>query len=268
MEAPSTPYITHDELAACCEAVNLESAGDDPNDTLFARQVASSMMFYATAQQFPAPTTTYVRPCWSCAPCGSDIPRAVLDGGVWYNRRCNGKSCGCSERSELHLYNWDVSEVLAVYVNGEEVDPANYYVLGGNRIVLVGGARFPECQVWDRPAFPELQSGSPPLSAYADTWGIKFTQGVNVPGILKQAVIELACHFQNLCPEGCNTCEAAVGFSTNSGNIDLAFQGVLPFVFTGIPAADWAVKVLNPYGFNRTQARIWSPEAPVYVTER
>lgn len=261
MTVPCQPYITHNELAICCEEVSAMSGGDDPLDelSLWSRQVASSFLFYATGQQFPGTCTVNLRPSYECSPC-YDRPRATLIGGHVYNLRCNRIACGCSDRARITLSGRDIQSVDAIYFNGEPLDPTDFHVLGRNTIVLRAGLEFPECQEWGNPAFPDLEPLLP-VSAFANTWGATVTTGAPVPGILKQAAVDLACHFQNVCEGGCNTCRSAIGFSTNDGNIDLAFQDVLPHVFTGIASVDFAVKSLNPDGYGKTQARIWSPEA-------
>lgn len=262
MEAPVEPYITHDELANCCEAVDTESAGDDPVDTLWSRTVASSFLFYALGQQYPGQSTVYIRPAWECSPC-YDRPLATLIDGKMYNLRCDRTYCGCSARSRITLTGRDIASIDDVIFAGTSLAASDYYVLGRNTIVLRAGLQFPLCQEWGNPAFPTLT----PAADYTDTWGIEATVGVTVPSIVKQAAVDLACHYQNVCQTPCNTCKFAVGFSTNDGNIDLAFQGVLPHVFTGIFSVDSAIKALNPYGFGRVKARIWSPEAAREVVE-
>lgn len=263
MSAPCEPYITHDELAGCCETVQTESSGDDPADTLLARQAASSFLFYATGQQFPGICEVFLRPCWECSPCTSSGPpwQPTMIDGHWFNQRCNKTSCACSQRASVSFGDYDVREVVDVFVDGVALAATEYNVVGHHTLVRKTG-EWPTCQEWGNPAFPELAVGP-----YDNTWGVQLRVGQEAPAILKAAAMDLACHFQDMCGEDCNTCNGALSFAVSDGNMDLSFQDILPWVFTGIPRVDFAVRVLNPYGFNRTKARIWSPEANRAVNE-
>lgn len=250
------PYITHDELASCCDAVDTESAGDDPTDTLFAREVATSMLFYATGQQFPGVCDVYLRPCFECAPCGDGRPwTPYLVDGRYLNVKCNKQSCACTETAEIDLDGYPVQSVEAVYVNGDSI---SFNVYGKTTVTVPSLPNFPWCQDWSKSAFPDPEDPGADLDG---TWGIHFKSGIEPPAILKQAAKDLACHFQNLCLDDCNTCAAAIGYAANDGNLDLSFANNLPMVFVGIPSADFAIKALNPYSLGRAQARLWTPEA-------
>ncbi len=257
-EAPCSPYIDHDYLVNCCSDV---APGAVEADTLHARTVASSYMYYLTGQQFPGQCEIFVRPQYDCQPCeDGKFFNAELHGGRWVNLRC-GSGCPCETQDcFVDLRQYDAPTVTEVWIDGVLQDTGDYYQ-ANNRLHWTGTGCFPICNRLDRPAFPELVAGSPPAADFEGTWGFKLLQGNAAPELVKQATAELACHYQVLCSGDCNTCKFAIGLSNPDSTVDYALNEVVPWVFTGIPSVDTAVRALNPYGFNRVRARIWSPEA-------
>lgn len=260
--APCEPYISHDQLAACCDDVDPLS---DASTTIVSRQVASSILFYATGQQYAGTCEAWLRPQWRCSPCRPfqpDLSRpwepALIDGH-WVNLRC-GTPCACdSERCGVNLSQVNVAEIIDVYIDGMVIDADKYYFHAG-KLWLTEGC-WPDCNAVDRPAFPELVDPATPASEFVGTFGVRVLQGVAVPELLQQATKELACHYQNLCGEDCDTCKIALGFASPDVTVDYAFNDILPWVYIGIPTVDAVIRILNPYGFNKVRGSIWSPEA-------
>jgi hypothetical protein len=258
-EAPCNSYITHDELVACCENV---ADGAVEADTLLARQIASSIMFYVTGQQYPGQCSIYVRPQYGCTPCSDGkFFNAELHSGRWVNLPC-GSGCACNtQRCFIDLSQYPAVSIEEVWIDGVLADASEYY-MADNRIYWTDpDTCWPTCNRPDRPAFPELVSGSPPATDFEGTYGFKLLQGHAAPQLLKQATIELACHYQDMCSGGCNACQFAIGLVNPNTTVDYAFNEILPWVFIGIPTVDTVIRALNPYGFRKVQGRIWSPEA-------
>lgn len=250
--APCTPYVSHERLASCCD-IGL----DDEDDTLVSRQIASSFLFYMLGQQFPGLCEQYIRPVWSCSPCGG--------GNAGYGLRHNGRTCGCSDRPTVSLSRWNVSSVDEVWLNGEVLDPAYYNVIDHNKaIVFREDSGLPlNCQEWSNPAFPDLDEDGP----YLNTWGIKLTTGIEAPEPVIQAAAELACHYRQMCSGECVACDTGVGFLGGEKPFAYGFNAVLPHVYTGINTVDWVIRTFNKNGSYKVKASVWSPEADDVVTE-
>lgn len=264
--APCNPYITHAELLECCNLGN--SSPEDEDDTLVSREIASSYLFYATGQQFSGICDVFVRPQFACTPCANGAlwePRLIE--GRWLNIRC-GNECICSDmRCGISLTNWDVQSVVDVYIDGFPIDHGEWFFNGG-KVYLREGC-WPECNRWDKPAFPGYDSEISTVGEegeFAGTFGIHIMSGVDVPPLVKQATKELACHYQTLCASGCNACDVAIGLS-DKGTIDYALNEVIPWVYTGIFSVDAAARMFNPLGSAKVQARFWSPEADRAIVE-
>lgn len=258
-EAPCSPYITHAELLDCCPTID---PGAVEADTLLSRQVASSLMYYITGQQYPGLCEIYIRPQYGCSPCPSGkFFEAELHNGRWVNLRC-GSGCPCDTQDcFIDLSQYSNVTVDEVWIDGVQADPADYYMADNKLYWTDPDWCFPTCNRLDRPAFPALVDGSPPATDFKSTYGFKITQGFAPPALLKQATKELACHYQDLCENDCNACKFAIGLSNPDMTLDYAANEILPWVFIGIPTVDTVTRALNPYGFPKARARIWSPEA-------
>jgi len=265
--APCTPYITHAELLECCN-LGSDASPEDEDSSFISREVASSYLFYATGQQFPGICDVFVRPQFECTPCQNGAlwePRLIE--GRWLNLRC-GQECICSDtRCGISLRNWDVQSVVDVYIDGFPVDHGQWFFNNG-KVYLREGC-WPDCNRWDKPAFPGYDSEISTVgeeSEFEGTFGIHIMAGVDTPALVKQATKELACHYQNMCESGCNHCDVAIGLS-DKGTIDYALNEVIPWIYTGIFSVDAAARMYNPHGSVKVQARFWSPEADRAIVE-
>ena len=252
MTGPCQPYITADELAECCDV-------DSDEDTSFIREAASAFLFYATGQKYPGICDLFIRPTQPCAPCG-DIANwhPTLIDGTWFN------CMPCVDQPDfVNLGHWDTCTVEAVFIDGVELDPSEYFLLD-HRLYRRSGS-WPMCNDPTNPAFPDLY----PADVYEGTFGIHLIQGLPAPSILKVATRDLACHFRNLCPnaDNCGAC-GTLRQTFTGDNVPLTFQFSLPYVYTGITTVDWAQMVLNKANLERGMGRFWAPESPSYLVER
>lgn len=257
MSAPCQPYVSEEVFAECCD---IESG----EDTFEVRDAASSFMFYATGQQFPGSCDLFVRPCSSCVPCTSGWTPTFIDGH-WFNiGPCNAvDTCRCDNANAVDLSRWDFCLIEAVFIDGVELDPTDYFVL--DRKLYPRGFDWPTCQDATKPAFPDLHPGE---DDYDDTWGIHLVQGVQTPAILRFATAQLACHLRQYCDECTTGCSTINEYLATDQNVPLAFQFIMPWVYSHIPVVSQAIKVLNPYGLGKARATIWSPESSRVFKER
>lgn len=253
---PCAPYITHDELAACCDGIDPVSAGGVEADTLFSRQVASEFMFYRLAMQYPGTCTETIRPCFTCSPCSTDGPpweAQIYDGRI-YNMRCEGGNlCNCSDASSIELPDSPVTNIVEIKIDGVVLDPANYK-LYNDVLYRTDGLSWPYC---NELFLDDSESG---------TWSVQYEFGYEPPALVKQATTALACHWQDMCgsSESCSACRIprnAVSMSRANTTYQLltpasmqAMTGELAYV--GIPEVDYAIQTLNPHGYRR-MARIY-----------
>lgn len=253
---PCSPYITHDELAACCEGVEPESGGGDPADTLLSRTLASEFLYYRTAMQYPGECTETIRPCYTCSPCTSEEGppwQPIIDNGRIYNIRCTGDPCGCTDASFIEFADSPITSVDEVKIDGV-VMPAADYRLYNDTLYRADGGIWPYCNELF------LDDDQP------NTWSVTYTFGHAPPEILKQAAIAMACHWQDMCGDGdsCNACRIprnAVSMSRGNTSYQLLTPASMQamtgnIMLVGIIEVDYAIQTLNPGGYRR-MARVY-----------
>lgn len=114
---------------------------------------------------------------------GALLPVEV--GGRWFDMscgRCMVSDCSCSRLTSLKIPG-PVTDVLSIYIDGEQVDPAAYRIDNYNLLVRQDGGSWPTCQDL------HLESGEP------GTWEITYTRGHPVPAGGRVAAGVLACEF-------------------------------------------------------------------------
>jgi len=252
---PCEPYITHDELAACCDGVELEAVGGDPATTLLSRQTASEFLFYRTAQQYSGTCEETIYPCFECSPCQEDGPpfQATIDNGRMYNIRCTGNRCNCSNVSQFAFADSPILSIEEIKINGDIMPPADYS-LHNDVLTRTDGGAWPYC---NSPWLEDTEE---------DTWTVRYTFGHAAPLLLKQAAIGLACHWQDMCGSGdsCNACRIprnAISMQRAGTSYQLLTPAALQaltgnMLLTGIQEVDLALQTLNPGG-HRRMARIY-----------
>lgn len=249
---PCNPYVTHEELLACCSNV---AEGATEEDTLISRQLASEFMFYRTAMQYPGTCTETIRPCYACSPCSDDGPpyEATIIDGRMYNIRCTGNACNCEDKCEIRLPDSPVASVDEVKIDGVVLDPAAYG-LYNDVLARVDGGCWPYCN--------ELYLAT----TEEGTWSVTYTFGYEAPQLIKTAAAVLACHWQDMCSDSdsCNACRIPKN-ATTMNRAGTTYQLLTPAamqtftgnaLLVGITEVDYAIQTFNPKGFRR-MARIY-----------
>lgn len=160
-------------------------------------ETATSLLWNWTGRVFGECELT-VRPCrqdceqttyhgWAGVPSSQWLNQPflpVLINGEFYNLRCSRtcRDCGCGNTPEIGLPG-PVSEILAVTVDGEVIDPSAYRIDNRSWLVRTDGHRWPTCQDLGKPL------GEP------DTWSVDYRWGTPVPKGGQVAASVLACEM-------------------------------------------------------------------------
>lgn len=253
---PCTPWITADDVAASCDA--LEHSGD-PSVYDDAALQASQLLYELSGRQFSGecgPVT--VRPCTPGCGCWSAPYIGWPYSWDWY-LGCwaspAGDRCGCSPLSTVKLAG-SVREVSEVKIDGVALDPSEYRVDKRKYLVRLADdegdpQRWPGCQRLDLDDTEE------------STWSVTYTFGQDVPAAGVSAAVELACQLAEFGVTGDCALPAGVTKVTRQGiTIDLEkaqgdWWAVLPLVAAFL-------KAYNPAGLRR-RAALWSPDVTPFA---
>lgn len=253
----------------CCDRINPE--GKTPEQLAqieLTLHAATEIIWRLSGKQFGSCPVT-VRPCRQSCSGGntgywSDIGwMPVLQGGVWFNTRCDRckpSGCSCSELCEIDLPG-PVAEVLQVKLDGEVLDPAEYRVDNARKLVRTSAVVslpgesgcWPTCQDM---ALPSTEPG---------TFEVTYRRGQAVPYGALRAVGLLACELQKACdPDGeqCALPKNAQRIARQGVTVEMVPVLVRPGEFaTGIPEVDLWLQSVNPYK-SALPSRVFSVDRP------
>lgn len=236
-------------------------------------QVATEIIWRLSGKQFGSCPVT-VRPCReSCSPGVSygywsgNAWMPVLDGGTWFNTRCDkcsSSGCSCTELCELTLPGI-IAEVLEVKVGGLVLDPSEYRVDNARHLVRTsvtvsaGGALgcWPTCQDL---AKPDTEEG---------TMSVRYRPGQAVPQGGLWAAGMLACQIMKACAQdgACVLPKNAQRIIRQGVTTELTPVLVKPGEFnTGIPEVDMWLQSVNPYK-SKMPSRVYTPDRPAPRTQ-
>ncbi len=197
-----------------------------------------------------------MRPCLSppCDVCSAAWPWEQLDlwaprivNGQWVNNPCGTPDCWCQRLCEI-VFPGPVAQA-DVYVDGELLDPSNWRIDNGNRLVRTDGECWPSCQ------YVELPADQP------GTMAVTYLPGV-IPGASGQwAAGVLACEFAKACSGAKCRLPSAVTAVARQGVTMTFTEGMFPGGVTGIREVDAYVWSVNPNHLNRPSS-VWSPDLP------
>lgn len=267
MSAPCEPWVTADEVAACCSAF---TGGTDTEALEIHAEVASNVLSELSGGKFLGecgPIT--VRPCASACSCwgriytriGSSPTTTIVEWnagtGYW---SCDGRSCGCDPVSEVWLDGYP-REIVEVRIDGAVV-PADQYRLDtlGRLVRLRDPAEpaarrlWPSCQIID---LDDTQQG---------TFAIDYTFGVDPPAEAVKAAEQLACQLWQACNNDgrcklpANTRRAVRGGLTIEMGALVASS--LKQGATGILAIDQFIAAHGEKHYG--ESTVWSPDLEPY----
>lgn len=231
---PCTPWITADDVAAVCTA--LEHSGD-PSVYDDVALEASQVLFQLSGRQFSGlcgPVT--VRPCNP-------------------NARCGPSPCGCCHLSKVKLAG-TVREIEEVKIDGEVVPAEEYRVDDRKWLVRLADSdgrrqRWPGCQRLDL------------ADTEDDTFSVAYSYGVDPPLAGVEAAVELACNLAAASVGGECAFPAGVTKVTRQG-ITVDLERFLERGITGLPLVDVFLQAYNPTGARRRPVA-WSPDVQPYA---
>lgn len=230
---PCTPWVTADDVAAVCDALE----GSDPSVYDAAALSASQILFRLSGGQFTGlcgPVT--VRPC---------DPRAAC---------CGGGPCGCCRTSRVKL-GGSVRQVTEILVDGAEITDGLWRVDQRKWLVRLADEDG-RPQVW--PACQRLD-----LDTSEDhTFAVTYSYGVDAPQSGLDAAVELACQLAAFQSGGeCDLPAGTVQVTRQGITIDLAkVDGAW---WSVLPAVSLFLQTFNPSGL-RARPRVWSPDVQPY----
>lgn len=195
-------FITHEELAACCEYITdtvLEA------DTLEVRTIASNVIAALSGWTVTGVCSATVRPQGVIFLDEGGAPFASQRGG--YGATWNGGGAGCLTGVPLE---WPVRGITSVYVDGVLVPPNKYALVDDRYLVRTDLVSWPYWQYIERKR-TELY-----------TFEITYTFGSDIPYTTPAATSEIACDLF----AGCNGAEcklpaSARAVSTQGLSLDL-----------------------------------------------
>jgi len=252
---PCTPWITGDDVAACC---GVEVSSGVVYDDVATQ--AQNLLHQLSGKKFPGlcgPVT--VRPCRDNCSCFPFQRLAYASGGsrlIWTGEFWgwgNGSSnCGCGCLSQVLLSGYPVQIITQVKVNGEVVAPSEYRLDENRYLTRVNGSFWPSCQDL---SLADTEEG---------TFSVSYAYGASVPTEGEAAAAQLACELYKECAG--QTCALPKGVTRVSRQgIVIEKMAFTRWAFssvqgwnTGLPLVDAFLNAHNPYGFRRPPI-FWGP---------
>lgn len=169
-------------------------------------------------------------------PIGSSFWPYVVNG-QWLNAVCNdGEGCGCGRVQQVILPG-PVGDIVEVVIDGVTLDPADYRVDSGNKLVRQDGDVWPSCQNFNLPA------------GEVGTFTVTYYHGATADRLVRYAAGILADEYLKAIT-GSGECRLP------SGTTEIVRQGITISVNqnffedgnTGIPEVNAVIRRFNPYG--------------------
>lgn len=271
MPQPCTPWITGDDVAACC---TVEASSGIAFDE--AAEQASELLFEFSGRLFPGecgPKT--VRPACDDCYCGYQILSRGHIIGPWdwggfvYTNLCNTCLVACSP-SRIKLSGYPVREISEILIDGVVLDPSLYNIWKSRYVTRLDDGHWPWRQ---NLTLADTEEG---------TFSISYTYGADPPEIGRAAAAQLGCEIYKACSGDGSTgeCVLPVGVTrvtrqgiviekqafTSWGYIGKNNRGFAPGWKTGMPLVDAFLNAYNRTGLLR-RPTFWAPGHRQYAQE-
>jgi hypothetical protein len=183
-------------------------------------------------------------------PCGRTCTSPVFKVDMFYPTQWTSaadlKACNCALGCSCAPVNWvwlraPVGEVVEVSIDGVLVDPSDYYVENGEKLVRRSGA-WPACT----PGFTVTYLNAYPVN----------TMGEYVAGLLALEWLKAITGGKN-----CRLSSKVTSINRQGITMELA-PGMFPDGNTGIPEVDLFIRQWNPNGL-RQASKVYSVDLPV-----
>lgn len=271
-----TADLTYCTASACCEG------SDDftPELAALASDIATMTLWALTGRRFGCCPIT-VRPCKPQGACGDTVPlpeliyyfdRAgrgldnlgvtfgfvpLLEDGAVFNIACGCKGrCTCKADCEVFLPG-PVCSVTEVVIEGVTINPANYKMYDGNKLVFLAGQACPPCQDYNQPL------GQP------GTWSVAYNIGKPLPPGAELMAGLYACEIARALSQDAS-CKLP-GRVRHVARQGIDIEEFDPFTIIdagliGLPVVDNWIRTLNPARLAQP-SRVWSPDIPIVRRE-
>lgn len=276
---PCAPYLTVEELVALgcgCSEFDLApvEAEPGPDAALISNALlwASRRVFMATGYRFWGCCEATIRPCrascaagvaepgfpadwpWSTWP-WAELPAAWGSGlvPVWACGCPAGDPCSCTAWDRIALPLLPARDVLAVTIDGEDLDPAAYALVADAWLLRIDGDRWPSCQAVEKPL------------SEPGTWAVRYRHGLDLPPEALPLVGLYACELAKACRGGDCALGPGIRVASRDG-VEFAVAEPSDYRERGLvgfgPLDDW-ISLLNG-GHVTEPPRIYRPgrEAP------
>lgn len=245
---PCEPWITADDVAACCASATEVSSSIVYDDVA---EEASALLYELSGRLFSGQCEKTVRPhcqegCW----CGSQILSRghIISNG---NGACSGPvSCN---PSRIKLSGYPVVAITEVKIDGSVVASSEYGLWKKRYLVRKNNTRWPFSQ---NLTLDDTEDS---------TFSVTYIYGRNPPSLAQSAAAQLACELYKECTTGnCALPKGTTRISRQGIVIErLAFTtwGFAEGVWrTGMPMVDAFLGAYNPSNIPRRPS-VWSPNS-------
>lgn len=174
--------------------------------------------------------------CWDTYRYGSGYDPHMNSDGKWVNVSCgHWNDCSCTTIKEVIL-DGQVGAIVSVMIDGFMVEPENYRIDNGNRLVRQDGVDWPLCQDMNIPA------------GEVGSFVVTYYQGTAPNTLINYAAGSLAAEFYRAML-GDKKCRLPNGVrSVTRQGISFEIQDDLfSSGFTGIQEVDIIIRQMNPY---------------------
>lgn len=248
---PCTPWITGDDVADCCSVETTSGVIFDQ-----VAEQASDLLFEISGRLYAGECgpRTVRPPCDSCW-CGFQVlSRGYIVGPWTYGYPLDSLCYSCltaCEPSMVKLAGYPIRAVSEVKINGDVVNPDDYFLHNDRYLVRADGARWPISQ---NLSLPDTED---------HTFSVTYTYGADPPELALAAAGQIACELYKQCSgESCALPTGVTRLTRQGVTIDrLAFTS---WSFregrwaTGLALVDAFLATVNPAGLMRRPV-LWAP---------
>ncbi|QWY82767.1 head-tail adaptor [Arthrobacter phage SilentRX] len=226
------------------EAASAAKAAADPETVARAEQLAGASLRMLTLNRVGGNPIT-VMPCNRT--CTSPVMRREMFLPMPYLSSADLKSCNCSMGCSCSAVNAvelarPVGDIVEVKVDGVVLDPSEYRVEDGNKLIRNGGKRWPAC------------AGENFTVTYLNAAAVD-AMGAYAGGVLAWEWLKAMTDKRN-----CRLSSRATAVSRQGVSMELT-PGLFPEGTTGIEEVDIYVRMWNPHGW-KVAPRVYSLDTP------
>lgn len=258
--APCEPWVTADDVAACC--------GVETTSTFLFDSVAyqaGALLFQLSARQFPGVCSKTVRPACDECSCGYQVLSRGHIVGPWdwgYSGFCGSCLVACHP-SRIKLSGYPVREITQIKINGAVLASSEYRLWKNRYVTRLDNGRWP------------IRQNLTLADTEDNTFSISYLYGAEVPDLGRAAAASLACELYKAC-EG-QECALPTGVTRlQRQGVTIELQSFTSWAYqretrvqrggwqTGMPLVDAFLNAYSPRGLLRRPV-FWAPGRHQYA---